>query len=658
MTRKIIIALLAITTLQAFALDVTTTAGGLQDKISDMNVSTLRVTGAMNATDFYFIADHLLALTSIDLADVKIEGCDIGSMRFLNHTFAADEIPVGAFGDMKLTSVVLPTGLKSIGKAAFAGCDRLTAITFPASLERVGDYAFAGCSALTAITLPASVTTVGTGAFMRCTALTSLAVEPSSKLAELAATALMDCPALQTIELGPSLATVGERAFAGTGLRALDLTASQNLRQIGDWAMVLTPVEQAKLPASLTQLGDGAFLYDTRLTGITLGNKLSTINDYVLAGTALTGELNLPLVKTVGDYAFYNVSSLASVGLPATLTWLGDSAMAGMTGMTNLACQATKVPDLGQNVWAGVNQASVVLEVPSSSRNNYKMAAQWQDFFIAEPSWIIGDVNGDGEVNIADVNTLIDIILGEGTEGEILRRADVNQDGEINIADVNALIDIILNSSAKLAAVVDTDDALHMDDVTMELGDVRTLTVTLDNAEIYSSLQCDITLPQGLTLVGVSGIKGHETEADELGGASAASRVVVYSMDRIPFDADAAVLHITVRADGAIVNDSPITLTNVVLSGEDCQAWHANGCAARVTNATGINDLNADHTGRLWVEGRTLCIESHIGGMAQVVAINGAACELSLKAGVNRYELEPGFYVVVMDGKSNKIAIK
>ena len=53
-----------------------------------------------------------------------------------------------------------------------------------------------------------------------------------------------------------------------------------------------------------------------------------------------------------------------------------------------------------------------------------------------------GDVNGDGEVNIADVNYLIDIILNDGNTPA----ADVNHDGEVNVADVNNVIDIILNS--------------------------------------------------------------------------------------------------------------------------------------------------------------------------------------------------------------------
>ena len=60
-------------------------------------------------------------------------------------------------------------------------------------------------------------------------------------------------------------------------------------------------------------------------------------------------------------------------------------------------------------------------------------------FWFMRPD-LTGDVNDDGEVNIADVNALIDMILS-GTYGS---RGDVNSDGEVNIGDVNALIDIIL----------------------------------------------------------------------------------------------------------------------------------------------------------------------------------------------------------------------
>ena len=57
---------------------------------------------------------------------------------------------------------------------------------------------------------------------------------------------------------------------------------------------------------------------------------------------------------------------------------------------------------------------------------------------------LYGDVNGDLEVNIADVNSVIGVIL-DGDD--FTAAADVNGDGEINIADINVIIDIILNPS-------------------------------------------------------------------------------------------------------------------------------------------------------------------------------------------------------------------
>ena len=55
---------------------------------------------------------------------------------------------------------------------------------------------------------------------------------------------------------------------------------------------------------------------------------------------------------------------------------------------------------------------------------------------------IQGDVNGDGDVNVIDITSLIDEIMNDGTNP----RADVNGDGEINVIDITVLIDIIMNS--------------------------------------------------------------------------------------------------------------------------------------------------------------------------------------------------------------------
>ncbi len=61
----------------------------------------------------------------------------------------------------------------------------------------------------------------------------------------------------------------------------------------------------------------------------------------------------------------------------------------------------------------------------------------------ADAQNIRGDVNGDGTVNITDVNAVINIILGSGYNAA----ADVNNDGGINIADLNVIIGIILGGN-------------------------------------------------------------------------------------------------------------------------------------------------------------------------------------------------------------------
>lgn len=63
-----------------------------------------------------------------------------------------------------------------------------------------------------------------------------------------------------------------------------------------------------------------------------------------------------------------------------------------------------------------------------------------------QPQVLIGDVTGDGIINIKDVTWLIDYLLWEPAEGFVVEAADVFPDGKINIRDLTRLIDMLLEN--------------------------------------------------------------------------------------------------------------------------------------------------------------------------------------------------------------------
>ena len=67
-----------------------------------------------------------------------------------------------------ITEITLPDGLKEIGEGAFKGCRQLAEIRFPDSLQSIGDFAFHRCHALVSAELPDAVTSLGAGVFHYC----------------------------------------------------------------------------------------------------------------------------------------------------------------------------------------------------------------------------------------------------------------------------------------------------------------------------------------------------------------------------------------------------------------------------------------------------------------------------------------------------------
>lgn len=101
-----------------------------------------------------------------------------------------------------------------------------------------------------------------------------------------------------------------------------------------------------------------------------------------------------------------------------------------------------------------------------------------------------GDVNGDNEVNIADVSALIDLLVA----GETSPAGDINGDGDITIADVNALIDMLLigyvdpHDTGYWVILLDKDgEPVWHECYEGESGDY-TATISLKDKSIYGTI--------------------------------------------------------------------------------------------------------------------------------------------------------------------------
>jgi hypothetical protein len=123
-----------------------------------------------------------------------------------------------------------------------------------------------------------------------------------------------------------------------------------------------------------------------------------------------------------GDGVWYNT------------TLNGNNAVMGNTGTASkdeLLWDLT-VPSDGDGLWWGY----------TDNKLYYSDGTKFVIPTVPQP-FTVGDVNGDGEVNIADVTALIDYLLGSGSVN--VDAADINGDSTVNIADVTALIDKLLS---------------------------------------------------------------------------------------------------------------------------------------------------------------------------------------------------------------------
>ena len=143
-----------------------------------------------------------------------------------------------------------------------------------------------------------------------------------------------------------------------------------------------------------------------------------------------------------------------TISLPEYVSEIEYGMEAKLTNTTTGETWSTDMYDVRYNVLMYFPEevttpGDYVLTIPAGAIIIYTLGEQVHELnfhytIAGGSSFILGDVNGDQSVNIADVTALIDILLN-GSVAPVA--ANVNGDEAVNIADVTALIDMLLNGN-------------------------------------------------------------------------------------------------------------------------------------------------------------------------------------------------------------------
>ena len=350
------------------------------------------------------------SLTSITLPtslqaipDSMFYGCT--SLTTLTVPKSVTSIGTSAFSDCtSLASVTWEngSGLTSLGEKVFYSCSALNQLTLPSSLTSIGLETFR-YSGLTTLTVPKSVTSIGTSAFSDCTSLASVTWENGSGLTSLGEKVFYSCSALNQLTLPSSLTSIGLETFRYSGLTTL--TVPKSVTSIGTSAFSdCTSLASVTWEngSGLTNLGASAFGYCTLLSSMTIPSKVESVGNSVFVGCSNISELTLPFVGSspttdtflgylfggseykdnskivpiklkkvkvtggtnstnIGDYAFYECTSLTSVEISTNISSIGSYAFMGCSGLSSIDIpeSVTKIDNFAFSLCTGLTSFKV-----------------------------------------------------------------------------------------------------------------------------------------------------------------------------------------------------------------------------------------------------------------------------------------------------------
>ncbi|KAA6336370.1 hypothetical protein EZS27_015469 [termite gut metagenome] len=288
----------------------------LEDENVIKTLQNVTISGPLNDEDFNVINSLFRDLSELDLSGAEL-------VKIPDQTFE-----IGYNENGKLRSVILPEGLKEIGKRAFYGNKLLSEVVLPNALIKIDANAFADCDNLTNITIPSSLEVIGSEAFKDCDKLGEIIFAENSRLDTIDAYAFY-----KTLPFGGGSLSYGGGEFV----------IPNSVRFIGDYAFCQffkDPANPAKitLGSNVNAIGGSsgsldingsAFRNNDGLIEINIPGTIKAIPNNTFQNTSLTTVIIENGVETIGDRAFSTSGSaiykptIKSVTFPASLKSIG-----------------------------------------------------------------------------------------------------------------------------------------------------------------------------------------------------------------------------------------------------------------------------------------------------------------------------------------------
>lgn len=403
-------------------------AGKLKEAIKAANkdfrqLQNLKITGEINARDFYFMRDSMDRLQALNLKEVKIKGSEYRDQWDVQND-TDDVIPSQAMlSKYTLTRLVLPDQLKIVRRDAFSECKNLTgSLIIPEGVVKIEAAAFVSCRSLTGVlSLPSTLEVLGTnamggntGVFRDCKFVCELKLP--EKLRYIGIQTFWGCSGFYgelhlpgslefldketfggcrnltgSITIPQGVTDIGDAAFTGcSGLNGT-LTLHDGIVSIGARAFEGTSLKgELHLPKNLMTVGESTFSGCDFSGTLVLPEGLASIGDNAFAGNwRLMGVLEIPeKVQSIGAGAFANCRSIEGLVFPEGLEnirWeatLGDNggAFSNCFGIGSIVCKGTIPPYVQEGAFNGVPKDNFTLEVPEPVIAQYQAAPGWRDF--------------------------------------------------------------------------------------------------------------------------------------------------------------------------------------------------------------------------------------------------------------------------------------